>query len=125
MDVSEILRRLVASINYLIDNLSGFFQVVASECAGTVLLAHGVHTEAILQWIQGKEKRPRTSAEIDSPLVSDNCTVCGDCQRLSYWDTDVSGLACDECADFLAEAKNVLVANEFEPPSYILIVEDP
>jgi hypothetical protein len=44
---------------------------------------------------------------------------------LSYWDIDVSGLACDECAGFLVQAKNVLVANEFAPPSYILIVEDP
>ena len=120
-----MLERLVVSINYVIDNLLGIFQVVASECAGTVLLAHGVHTEAVLQWIQGKEKRRGAPAEIDSPRVSDNCTVCGNCRALSYWDIDVSGLACDECAGFLVQAKNVLVANEFAPPSYILIVEDP
>jgi hypothetical protein len=120
-----MLKRLVTSINSLIDNLLGFFQVVASECAGTVLLAHGVHTEAVLQWIYAKKKQPAASAEIDSPLVNENCAVCGDCQILSYWDIDVSGLACDECAGFLAGAKNVLVANEFETPSYILIVEDP
>jgi len=120
-----MLERLLASISYVIDNLLGFFQVVACECAGTVLLAHGVHTEELWQWIQGKERRPRAPAEIDSPRVSDNCTVCGSRQVLSYWDIDVSGLACDECAGFLVQAKNVLVANEFEPPSYILIVEDP
>ena len=120
-----MLKRLVASIDYVIDNLLEFFQVVASECAGTVLLAHGVHTEQALEWIYAKKKRPEAVAEIDSSLVSDHCTVCGDWQVLPYWDIDVSGLACDECAGFLAEAKNVLVANAFEPPSYMLIAEDP
>jgi hypothetical protein len=62
MDVSEMLKRLVGCINYVMDNLLEFFQVVVSECAGTVLLAHGVHTEEVLQWIDAKKKE---AASID------------------------------------------------------------
>lgn len=107
------------------DNLLGFFQVVLSECAGTVLLAHGVHTEEALQWIQAKKERPRAAAEIDRPVAIDNCRVCGDWRMLWYWDIDVGGFACKECAGFLVEAEDLLAANEFDPPTDLLIVENP
>ncbi|HTD14447.1 MAG TPA: hypothetical protein VK673_04675 [Chthoniobacterales bacterium] len=123
--MSEMLARLVRYINYVIDNLLELFQVVVSECAGTVLLAHGVHTEEVVRWIDANKERPPASMGIDRPRAIDNCKLCGDWQILSYWDIDVGGLACKECASFLVEAEDLLVANEFEPPSYILIVENP
>ena len=125
VDMSEMLEGLVRYINYVMDNLLELFQVVVSECAGTVLLAHGVHTEEVLRWIDAKKGRPPASMGIDRPGGIDNCKVCGDWQILSYWDLDVGGLACRECASFLVEAEDLLVANEFAPPSYILIVENP
>jgi hypothetical protein len=120
-----MLKRLVSWINYVMDNLLGFFQVVVSECAGTVLLAHGVHTAEVLQWIKGESAGPPGWSEIDRAVAIDNCKVCGDWQMLSFWDIDVHGLACEECVGFLAEAEDLLTANEFDPPSYILIVENP
>jgi hypothetical protein len=120
-----MLKRLVGCINYAIDNLLEFFQVVVSECAGTVLLAHGVHTEEVLHWINAKKNKPPASMGIDRPEGIDNCKICGDWQMVSYWDIDVGGLACKDCAGFLVEAEDLLAANEFDPPSDILIVENP
>jgi len=120
-----MLKRLVGCINYAIDKLLECFQVVVSECAGTVLLAHGVHTEEVLHWINAKKEKPSASMGIDRSEGIDNCKICGDWQMMSYWDIDVGGLACTECADFLVGAEDLLAGNEIDPPSDILIVENP